>query len=67
VQKKKYKIHKQKTKLITMSWNRSTGCPTHCFTLIVIRHPGPGEREGKYLAVEESRNRGWWLPGLIFF
>ena len=41
------------------SWNRSTGCPTHFFSLVVCRHP----RTGKWLAVEENKERGWWLPG----
>jgi 8-oxo-dGTP pyrophosphatase MutT (NUDIX family) len=27
-------------------------------SLIVCRN-----KQGKYLAVNESRNRGWWLPG----
>ena len=40
-----------------MSWARATGCPTHYFSLVVVHH------EGKWLAVEETRNRGWWLPG----
>ena len=40
-------------------WTRSTGCPTHFFSLIVVRHP----KTHKWLAVEESRSRGWWLPG----
>ena len=34
---------------------------THNFSLVVCRHP-----DGKYLAVKETRNRGWWLPaGLV--
>ena len=34
---------------------------THNFSLVVCRHP-----EGKWLAVKETRNRGWWLPaGLV--
>ena len=40
-------------------WNRETGCPTHCFSLVVCRHP----ISKKWLAVKECRNRGWWLPG----
>lgn len=40
------------------SYTRSSGCPTFNFAVIVVRHPDTG----KYLAVDESRNRGWWLP-----
>ena len=47
-------MSKTKTK-----WNRSTGCPTHPFSLVVCRHP----LSKKWLAVEENNNRGWWLPG----
>jgi len=40
-------------------WDRNTGCPVHCFSLVVCRHP-----ETKlWLAVNETKNRGWWLPG----
>lgn len=42
-----------------MVWNRETGCPMHCFSLVVCRHP----ETQKWLAVDENRNRGWWLPG----
>ena len=42
-----------------MSWNRNTGCPVHCFSLVVCRHP----TILKWLAVDENKNRGWWLPG----
>ena len=31
----------------------------HCFSLVVCRHP----ETKKWLAVEEIKNRGWWLPG----
>ena len=31
----------------------------HCFSLVVCRHP----LTGLWLAVEENKNRGWWLPG----
>ncbi len=41
------------------SWTRETGCPTHFFSLIIVRHP----QTLKFLAVEETNNRGWWLPG----
>lgn len=34
---------------------------THNFSLVVCRHP-----DGTWLAVKETRNRGWWLPaGLV--
>jgi len=42
-----------------MTWNRKTGCPIHCFSLVVCRHPDTK----KWLAVQETKNRGWWLPG----
>lgn len=42
-----------------MVWNRQTGCPTHFFSLVVCRKPGTN----LWLAVDESRQRGWWLPG----
>jgi 8-oxo-dGTP diphosphatase len=41
------------------TWSRASGCPTHFFSLVVVRHP----KTKLFLAVEESRNRGWWLPG----
>ena len=31
----------------------------HCFSLVVCRHP----TTQLWLAVEEIKNRGWWLPG----
>lgn len=34
---------------------------THGFSVVVCRHP-----EGRWLAVRETKNRGWWLPaGLV--
>ena len=42
------------------SWNRRTGCPMHAFSLVVCRHP---LEKHKWLAVEETKQRGWWLPG----
>lgn len=34
---------------------------THNFSLVVCRH-----QDGRWLAVKETRNRGWWLPaGLV--
>ena len=40
-------------------WNRATGCPMHSFSLVVCRHPVTN----RWLAVHETKNRGWWLPG----
>ena len=34
------------------------------FALLIVRCPFPeSEHYNKYLAVDESRNRGWWIPG----
>ena len=44
------------------TWNRSTGCPTHNFSLVVCKHP-TATNPCRWLAVEECKNRGWWLPG----
>ena len=33
--------------------------PTYNFALLVVRRPS----DGKFLLVEEIKNRGWWLPG----
>mmetsp|Transcript_61901 Transcript_61901/g.182838 ORF Transcript_61901/g.182838 Transcript_61901/m.182838 type:complete len:177 (-) Transcript_61901:275-805(-) len=40
-------------------WNRDTGCPVHAFSLVVCRHPDTR----LWLAVNENKGRGWWLPG----
>ena len=40
-------------------YTRLTGCPTQFFTLCIVR----SVKTGKFLAVEEVRNKGWWLPG----
>jgi 8-oxo-dGTP pyrophosphatase MutT (NUDIX family) len=40
-------------------WDRETGCPMHCFSIVVCRHP----ETKRWLAVEETNDRGWWLPG----
>jgi len=42
-----------------MPWNRETGCPTHYFSLVVCHKPG----NNLWLAVNETKRRGWWLPG----
>jgi len=31
---------------------------TYNFSLVVVRHP-----DGRFLLVNETQNRGWWLPG----
>ena len=30
---------------------------TDCYSVVVVRHP-----DGRWLAVNETNNRGWWLP-----
>ena len=45
---------------MALLWNRNTGCPTHCFSLVVCRHL---INPKLWSAVEETNNRGWWLPG----
>jgi 8-oxo-dGTP pyrophosphatase MutT (NUDIX family) len=42
---------------VITEWSRQTGCPTWNFSLVVVQHP-----DGRFLAVHESRGRGWWLP-----
>jgi hypothetical protein len=32
-----------------MQWTRESGCPTHFFSLVVVRHP----QTGRFLAVQE--------------
>lgn len=43
-----------------MMGNKTTRPPLKSagFSLVVVRHP-----DGKWLVVEETRNRGFWLPG----
>ena len=37
---------------------------TYQFGLIIVRNPYADQAEyGKYVAVNETRNRGWWIPG----
>ena len=34
------------------------------FSLLIVRNPfKESPHYGKYLAVNETRNRGWWIPG----
>ena len=47
---------------MSLSWNRSSGCPTHNFSLVVCKHP-TATNPSLWLAVEECKDRGWWLPG----
>lgn len=43
-----------------MAEEKRDACPkTYLFSLVVVRRPS----DGKFLAVNESRGRGWWLPG----
>ena len=39
--------------------SKRTTFGTYNFSLIICRNP----KTGKYLAVNESRDRGWWIPG----
>ncbi len=41
------------------SSSQRTVFKTYQFALIICRHP----QTGKYLAVNETTNRGWWIPG----
>ena len=41
-----------------VGYTRKSGCPTYNFSLVICRNA-----DGKYLAVNETKNRGWWLPG----
>ena len=34
-----------------------TATPTYNFSVAIVRN-----KEGKFLAVNETRDRGWWLP-----
>ena len=36
-----------------------TAFATYNFALVICRNP----KDGKFLAVEETKNRGWWIPG----
>lgn len=42
-----------------MSYTRDSGCPTHNFAIVICRRCS----DNTYLAVKETKNRGWWLPG----
>ena len=34
------------------------------FSLLIVRNPfKDSPHYGKYLAVNETKNRGWWIPG----
>jgi 8-oxo-dGTP pyrophosphatase MutT (NUDIX family) len=49
--------HSRWSRGVITEWSRQTGCPTWNFSLVVVQHP-----DGRFLAVRESRGRGWWLP-----
>ena len=37
---------------------------TYQFSLIIVRNPFKESPDyNKWLAVKETRNRGWWIPG----
>ena len=37
---------------------------TYQFGLVIVRNPYQDQDTyGKYVAVNETRNRGWWIPG----
>ena len=38
--------------------SKRTVFKTYEFAIVIVRN-----HEGKYLAVNESRKRGWWVPG----
>jgi len=40
-----------------VAYTRKTGCPTYNFSVVIVQHS-----DGRFLAVNETRNRGWWLP-----
>eukprot|EP00808_Paulinella_micropora_P016201 g5479.t1 len=42
---------------MSQKYTRNTGCPTHNFAVVICRNA-----QGKYLSVDECRNRGWWVP-----
>ena len=47
-----------------MASSKRTVFQTYEFGLIIVRNPyREQETFGKYIAVNESRNRGWWIPG----
>ena len=43
--------------MTNLGYTRNSGCPTYPFSVAIVRN-----KEGKYLAVNETRNRGWWVP-----
>lgn len=51
--------NEKKKKHKTMpSYTRDSGCPTHNFSVVICRR----RSDNKYLAVKETKNRGWWCP-----
>eukprot|EP01120_Amphizonella_sp_Union-15-10_P008622 TRINITY_DN3134_c0_g2_i1.p1 TRINITY_DN3134_c0_g2~~TRINITY_DN3134_c0_g2_i1.p1 ORF type:complete len:201 (-),score=39.67 TRINITY_DN3134_c0_g2_i1:104-706(-) len=49
----------KETKKKKSTSNQRVACPTYNFALVVVRHPA----DGKFLLVNETSDRGWWLPG----
>ena len=44
--------------------SKRTVFQTYQFGLVIVRNPFPESPHfNKWLAVNESRNRGWWIPG----
>ena len=44
--------------------SKRTVFKTYQFGLVIVRNPFPDSPHyNKWLAVNESRNRGWWIPG----
>lgn len=40
-------------------YTRDKGCPTYNFSIVICRR----RSDNTYLAVKETNNRGWWVPG----
>eukprot|EP00947_MAST-08B_sp_MAST-8B-sp1_P002270 g2270.t1 len=51
------KIHAAEGELERELGDRRVAFSTHGFAVVVVRHP-----DGRFLAVDESKGRGWWLP-----
>ena len=44
--------------------SRRTVFKTYQFGLVIVRNPYKDQDTyGKYVAVNETKNRGWWIPG----
>lgn len=53
--------HKERAaaRMPNRAYTRDTGCPTHNFSIVICRRLS----DSTYLAVKETKNRGWWVPG----